>query len=512
MFSTTYRFRFSVQPSWPSQAWLARWVRGSEEIEVLHGSRVETLEHGFGELIWDGDFAEHDFDQTDIVFGSGARARTGRLTFVASSNTLDRLVSAEFGNQLFISNSLACLTQNAGASFDPWYANYPNDFTSIIKGPDAHVSRVPTSRGPIRLTYFHNLVFDGKRLHPEPKPIVQRNRTSFDQYQEFLQDAVGRCFDNMRDAGRKHTWQLMGTLSTGFDSTTVAALARPLGLSEAMTLVNARGGASDCGAAIGQALGLDVHEIPRDAWQSYRFSEIPFVAADAKGEDVYFRGAGELLRNRVLLTGFTGSIWGGRSSNYLNWIRTDQSGLSLTEYRLHLGVINMPIPTIGVYQSQDLLELMGSEEARSWASGNAYDKPFCRKVLSDAGVPGDLYGNEKKAASVLLEDRGSFLSEDSRLDFEAYLHQLFGNHPGRATRYRAARSLGMAGRRCVGAAQGIAEWAGRTMNLQICRRMAQSVRLTEYAASEPNYRFLFPWAIRLAQQAYRLETADDQTT
>ena len=60
---------------WPALAWLARLRAGADRVQVLHGPRVETRDQWFCEAIWDGDFAQGDFDRTDRSFGSGARLR-----------------------------------------------------------------------------------------------------------------------------------------------------------------------------------------------------------------------------------------------------------------------------------------------------------------------------------------------------------------------------------------------------------------------------------------------------
>src|SRR5258708_10810292 len=56
-----------------------------------------------------------------------------------------------------------------------------------------------------------------------------------------------------------------------------------------------------------------------------------------------------------------------------------------------------------------------------WDVGGSYTRPICRRILEEAGVPRELFGMDKKAASVLFFDRNSFLSEASRRDYEDWL-------------------------------------------------------------------------------------------
>src|SRR5437870_1870537 len=70
-------FRYTPVPACPPLAWLACGHRGDPTVEVVHGPDVETTPDGFSEAVWDGEFARTGFDETDLVFGSGARRRGG---------------------------------------------------------------------------------------------------------------------------------------------------------------------------------------------------------------------------------------------------------------------------------------------------------------------------------------------------------------------------------------------------------------------------------------------------
>src|SRR2546428_10353760 len=80
-------FRYTPVPDWPPLAWLACGHRGDPTVEVFHGPDVETTPDGFSEAVWDGEFARAGFDETDLVFGSGARRRGGGGTLVSSRST-----------------------------------------------------------------------------------------------------------------------------------------------------------------------------------------------------------------------------------------------------------------------------------------------------------------------------------------------------------------------------------------------------------------------------------------
>src|SRR2546422_1869755 len=145
-------FRYTPVPDWPPLAWLACGHRGDPTVEVFHGPDVETTPDGFSEAVWDGEFARAGFDETDLVFGSGARRRGGGVTFVSSGSTVDRLHSHEAAGRVCVANSLACLLVAIGADVDPTYAGYYADFKSISDGLARYARSVATSAGPVRLT------------------------------------------------------------------------------------------------------------------------------------------------------------------------------------------------------------------------------------------------------------------------------------------------------------------------------------------------------------------------
>src|SRR5437763_1625484 len=300
------RLRYTRVAHWPPLAWLARCTASDREIEVLHGERVEVAHDWFCEAAWTGEYESADFDKSDVVFGSGARVRGDRVTFVSSSSTVDRLHALELPDGVWLSNSLVCLLASARAEVDPLYPRYFEDFRTIRDGLARYRPSLLTTRGAVRLTYYRNLEWDGRRLRCVSKPAAVRSLDSFWQYRTFLSQSLRSLADNIADRRRRRPFTFLGTISTGYDSATAAVLGREVGLSEAITVNRSRGGAADSGQELAARLGLTTHAVERDAWRQHAFPEVPFIASDAKGEDVYLKGAESRLAGRVLLTGFHG--------------------------------------------------------------------------------------------------------------------------------------------------------------------------------------------------------------
>src|SRR5438552_1923631 len=217
--------------------------------------------------------------------------------------------------------------------------------------------------------------------------------------------------------------------------------------------------------------------------------ELPFLAADAKGEDVYFRGAEAHLARRVLVTGYHGDqMWSKRPrAPSADIVRGDQSGLSLSEYRLWAGFIHLPVPFLGVRQIGDVSALSRSAAMAPWDVPGAYSRPICRRIVETAGVPRDAFGVRKQTASVLFFERGDVLSPGSLAEYGEWPR---GHAADWSERGLAAptRSPGAAARPRAALA-----WLA-SPRLRNALGLAHGSRLFPH---------LFPWAVERAKARYR---------
>ncbi|CAN5151988.1 hypothetical protein BH23GEM2_BH23GEM2_11560 [soil metagenome] len=254
-------FRYVEHSGWPRLAWLAKATVGCAEVEVRHGNMVETADDWFCEAVCDGPFEAGDFDRTDLIFGSGARRRSTTVGFISSGSTCDRLHSSQLGDSIWVSNSLACLLTTTGATLDPTASGYATFFESTVKGIREYDRYLPTSLGPVRFTYFNNLNWDGRTLTEVGKPNPSRDFGNFDKYRSFLHASMASVATNMASSARKHAFSMLGTLSSGYDSPAVVALACQHGLTEAISITAARGGHNDSGVEIAKLNRLSENSV-----------------------------------------------------------------------------------------------------------------------------------------------------------------------------------------------------------------------------------------------------------
>lgn len=415
------QLEYECADGWPPLAWLAQVQRGSACVHVLHGSGVEVRSDWFCEAAWPAPYEEGGFDRTDIVAGSGARVRDGEIVFVSSGSTVDRLQVVRARDTTLISNSLACLLQQAGLELDPTYGRYQALVYSIVRGIDRYARILPLTRDAVELVYFDNLRWDGDRLSRICKPNGDRRFEGFDDYLSFLRSSLSGIARNMQDAGRRTRYRYLGTLSTGYDSTAVSALARDFGLDEVMCFEQPSG--RDRGAGIAKMLGLRPLQLDVSAWRRNGTSEAPFIAGDVFGEEVHYGGLGAQLQGRVVLTGYHGDKVWDRDTPYLQptFVRGDSSGLALTEYRLHAGFLNCAVPFWGARRVADINRISKSAALKAWDIGGDYTRPICRRIVEDAGVPRHTFGQQKSFASQWLWMGGGGLTPSSNESFRSYL-------------------------------------------------------------------------------------------
>lgn len=425
------RFEYIAIPTWAPLAWLGRCRTGSDVVEIFHGSGVEATDNWFCEAVWAGNFEQGDFDKTDIVAGSGGRAREGQAVFVSAGSTVDRLQSFSTSDEVLVSNSICCLLAWTRGTLVPSYPHYHRDFSSINEGLSRYKRNLDSSAGQVELIYFDNLVWNGHELGRKPKEQTAPAFTSFTVYRDYLESTMHALVENTSASARHQQIRPLCTMSNGYDSSTVAVIARNGGnCREALTFDVDREGVVDSGAIIAKHLDMQCTVIQRDTWRSLDRPEVPFIAGSPSGSDVLFAGAQPWLANTVLFTGFHGDgVWSRKSKISKRQItdlgRVDGSGRTLTEFRLGANFIHCPVPFWGVMRAQELVTISQSAEMQEWdfTPPGGVSRPICRRILEEAGVPRDAFGIGKRGVSVQLSRPENFLTPVLFKDYCSWLKE-----------------------------------------------------------------------------------------
>lgn len=404
---TDWRFDYRPSPALPPLAWIAR-VR-HPVVEVDCGESVRREEVGFFEGTWVGGPSLSSVVDSTAPFGSGMVARGTELFAIPPGHTMALLFSWRRDNEVVVANTLVGLLTKAGLELLP-DVNYQALFARTAHGLAGTPTELPTSGGPAEFHLFENLhVLPDGRIEQSSKPR-ERPFRDFDDYVARLEAALASVFANAPG------YEPVIALSSGYDSPAVAVLAARHGLRNALTFREARPpnftrDPSDSGEAIARRLGLTVEVFERTEYmRRVDLPEAEFMATGYTGEEVPYVAFEERLRHKIMLTGGLGGwTWLRAKDPSPDLSRKDFSACSVTEFRLRLDMIDVPIPMLGMTEIASIVAITRSAEMQPWSIGGYYDKPIARRILEEAGFPRGSFASSKRAATALIHQQGEAL-------------------------------------------------------------------------------------------------------
>jgi hypothetical protein len=102
------------------------------------------------------------------------------------------------------------------------------------------------------------------------------------------------------------------------------------------------------------------------------------------------------------------------------------SGTALTEYRLWAGFLHCPIAFFGARSAAAIKAISNSAEMKPWDVGGRYNRPICRRVVEQAGVPREVFGAHKRFASRWFATQPDYLTPTSSRRFLSWLGEQRG--------------------------------------------------------------------------------------
>ncbi|WP_048708636.1 hypothetical protein [Microvirga massiliensis] len=407
----------------PPLAWL--FTEHAPSGSVICGTSVIVKPDGFFEGAWATEsVGEWNFSDSPNVFGSGMKRMSEGWFAVPPSHTLECIYIIQCDGAWRASNSLPFLLAHTGAKFTTEDRTLLKSLVSIVRGIHTSPVKIHTDKGILHLLFHHNALL-GKRLEIRPKP-APAPFSDFAAYRNYIQSVCSAVAKNASDPDRPRRYRLLATVSSGYDSPACAAIARSAGCTEAVTFTTARNGVSDDGTNIGLALGLKVLPVERlRTSEGHEGEEAEFFATGMQAEDFVYTALSELISGRVFVTGFHGDkVWDRRSKPNTKIKRGDISGSSLGEFRLAKDFVHLPLPFVGAQRHPDLSRISTSDEMHCFSVGGHYDRPIPRRIAEEAGVPRNLFGQRKKAISVLLFSDIDLISPMTRQKIHGYLPPL----------------------------------------------------------------------------------------
>ena len=209
-------------------------------ITVTCGSSVRRESDAFVEGTWAGGPELHEVASASTVFATGIVLTDEGPWPITHHHPQEGIFAARREDALYMSNSLAGLLEHTGQRLDPDFP-YPDVFWRL--GPMKHMDQsgdprmvtnrrlqVPTLDGPVEALYCENFLIgaDGG-LVDQSKPR-EPTFVDFADYRARIHAATRSLIDNAPG------YSPVATLSTGYDSSAVAAVARPLDARRALGL------------------------------------------------------------------------------------------------------------------------------------------------------------------------------------------------------------------------------------------------------------------------------------
>jgi hypothetical protein len=392
-----WHFEYQPEPGLPPLAWLAHIEAGV--VRVRCGMSVRCEPGGFFEGTWVGDRSLASVPGSTTLFGSGIVSAGDDVVIVPPSHPHERLYLHRDGRRWLASNSLAWLLIAAGVQLrnDVFY---PPIFVAASEYVRPATAEIPTTGGPITAAVYENF-----RLTAAGELVVERRPTEqpfvdFADYSRRVRAALGSATANAAPG-----YEMAIALSSGYDSTAVAAMAAPLGCKQALTFALGTSG-PDSGAAAAERLGMRVDTFDRLGYRAHDDSpEAEFLATGMSGEDVVLASMAPALKRKLLLTGSEEFLLKG--SHFRPELhRGDLSWCSVTEFRLRLDFIHAPLLFFGATEQPSLTRIIDSPEMDPWRVPGRYDKPIQRRLAEEAGLPRGSFAAVKRRASGVLHAGG----------------------------------------------------------------------------------------------------------
>jgi hypothetical protein len=389
---------------------------------------VEVGDGWFFEGAWDGPFEEGDFTGATAVVGTGGRAIPGGVTFAAPTDLYQHLTSIRLGDRLWISNSLVFTFVLAVDRPDIGYPYYLFDILQATRWgrrkPETELRTHLNNRiiihklGNVTVTPDLGMTWHPGRLSPEPRDY--RNHV------DILETTLRRLFENGAHPGRRRQFSPLTTISGGYDSPAVSALAARAGCSQAVTISGGEVDDRDNGQEIAGYLGLEVTVIPRLGHLELPGTpEAEFCAAGGMLQCIMFSSLGESLAGRMFLLGRAGdAIWEDDNlynfPDYFTPLNWNFGSATLNEIRLRLGFIHWSVLHHCYPHAPKLFEITSSAEMDPWHVPGNYDRPIPRRILETAGVPRESFGQKNMGSAYISVNSPLEMNRNSREDFELF--------------------------------------------------------------------------------------------
>lgn len=397
-----YSFKYIRHKNLAKLGWCMIINKNEPEIIVHVGNYVETNDEWFVAGVWDGSFELADFENADFLCATAVKKFGDRITIYSPTHERQRFCYIKYEDRIAFSNSIPLLLAVTDESVDINCDQYEKILCAILSGTADYDDIIPLANGVVMHQIFCRDIDVDKDINLEVRR--KRKHRDFSDYNDYYNTLIGVCErirDNGIDKNRKQKYLLATTASSGYDSSTCAAIAKKVGCD---TLLTFKGGIYDEDSAvnIGKQLGyrniierghMDFIDKPGCIDAQY------FVCGD-HGAYLQFSAFEDDFADHIVFSGTSGSyIWDKDADVNEDSVRNNYnfytSNLSFAENALRKGYIFFPLALYGSSAAVSIQKITNSSEMKPWTLCTSYDRPICRRILETSGVKREAFGQKK---------------------------------------------------------------------------------------------------------------------
>lgn len=417
----------------PPLAWLAMFRPDEKRMTVRHGGRVETGPDGWVEGAWNGDYRRLGFHLATVFCGTGCRLLDGGFLFCGSTDRLCPLFSIRRGDCLYVSNSPYFLMTATGTRPIPSYPYYHFSILRIFRqGLHCLDGTLPLADGNALHVHFSAIVGVDRRggicpraFDPGPCP------DGFESYHTLLKTSVAAVMRNAADGHRRFPLETAVAISSGYDSTACAAVAREAGCKIAHTFLDSRADdpQEDSGAAIARVLGMRCREFDRWAFMESGGAPEAEFGFFPLNSNVPMTAMEEALPGTLYINGSSGdTYWKDGSQRETHhhaqaW-SSGMTGISQLEFRLRVGFVTLTPAYIAARHTDAMRAIMTSAEMAPWSVGGKYDRPLPRRIAESGGVPREMFGRRKIGTAHASLTKARYFSASGLTAYAAFTQEM----------------------------------------------------------------------------------------
>lgn len=314
----------------------------------------------------------------------------------------ESLYSIKELDRFIISNSIPFLLAFTGNVLLKDYFDYDKDFNSAFFGYKKCIKQTPLSGAVMNMHRLVNVYVTPKLKISESKRNAAYSRpTSFSEYRDAMVNVLCKLSENANHPMRKHHYEMVTTLSKGYDGCCVSALAFDAGCRIALTFNRPGKYIADSGKSVAEAIGYTcIIEGNGEEYKSNRkFWEAEAASVGDVGSIVPLNAFDRHTRDKILLLGIRGDhIW-DMNDTHVNrdfdfTLPEFCMGIN-PEHSFNNNTITISVPFILASSWPEIYNISNSGEMKPWVIGNDYDRPIPRRILEDKGVDREEFGHKK---------------------------------------------------------------------------------------------------------------------